>query len=108
MVFRFNSGNLFGEFALWGRKTHFRQIEFAGNGVGKPIFGQSIPIRGQAQGLSYMGGGYIGVSKLIAGLLHYCGYQSEGGDPERRHETSWARDGGGSGTGRRFLFFVGF
>ena len=50
MVFRPNAGNLFGEFALWGRKTHFQQIEFAGHGVGKPYFGQSIPIRGQPQG----------------------------------------------------------
>ena len=49
-VFRRNSGKLFGEFALWGRQTHFRQIEFAGNGVEKPYSGQSIPIRGQAQG----------------------------------------------------------
>ena len=32
--------------------------------------------------------------------------QSEGGDPERRHETPWARDGWGSGAGRRFFFFL--
>ena len=29
-----------------------RNMNFAGNGVGKPISGQSIPIRGQAQGLT--------------------------------------------------------
>ena len=42
----------FGKFPEIGRKTHFRQIKFALNGVGKPISGQSIPIRGQTQGLS--------------------------------------------------------
>ena len=43
---------LFGKFPELGRKTHFRQIKFALNGVGKPISGQSIPIRGQTQGFS--------------------------------------------------------
>ena len=38
-------------------------------------------------------------------LIRICGVlsQSEGGDPERRHETPWARDGWGSGAGQSFF-----
>ena len=31
-----------------------------------------------------------------------------GGDPERRHETPWARDGWGSGAGQSFQFVLIF
>ena len=54
-VFRPNSGNLFGEFALWGRKTHFQQIEFAGNGA-ENHFRPIHPHKGSSAGVRQMGG----------------------------------------------------
>ena len=36
-----------------GSENPFSANSFAENGVGKPYFGQSIPIRGQAQGLAF-------------------------------------------------------
>ena len=39
------------QFPKRGRKTQFRQIMFAGNGVGKHISGKSIPIKGSNAGL---------------------------------------------------------
>ena len=40
----------------------------------------------------------------IAKRFTICIYQSEGGDPERRHETPWACDGWGSGAGWSWFF----
>ena len=45
---------------------------------------------------------------IVIYIYKIVNYQSEGGDPERRHETPWARDGRGSGTGWRFLILFGF